>query len=231
MRRLPGSTALSVFCATLAISATSCGLRTTLDTEPGAPSQAGAGTSGKLDGGLPGGAVSPDAATTTNPFGTADASPGTVIPPVPDAAPPTVPMADAAFVTAADTRPATVRPDASLQGPETGLVIPPAGRDAGVGRSDLGVANRDAGVPIPPPSRDAGFMPPRFGTDGGLTFPSPDLGTGGPRVRDGGFAFPGLGIDGGFTPPFAMDGGFPFGVRDSGRRLDTGRSRAATPQP
>lgn len=229
MRRLPGSTAFSIFSAALIVGATSCGLRTTLDYQPGESGQTATNTAtstGKLDGGLPVGAVTPDAATT--PPGKADVPPATT-PSAPDAAPPSNTTPDAAVIRL-DTRAGT--PDATLQLPEAGNVPPFTRPDASVGRTDVGGANRDAGAPTTPVTRDAGPTPPRLRADAGSVFTTPDLGTRTPATRDAGFAFPATGIDAGFAPPSAIDGGFTFGGRDAAGRTrpDGGRARGATGQ-
>jgi hypothetical protein len=227
MRRLPGSTAFSIFSAALLVGVTSCGLRTTLDDDPGASGQTATNTgtsTGKIDASAPGSTVTPDAAV--NPPGKTDAPPGTVTPSTPDAAQPPATTPDASVIIRFDTRAGTpTTPDATLQLPEVGNVLPGRG-DASVGtRTDLGLANRDAGAPPTPVTRDAGVTPPRAGADAGPIFTGPDAITRIPGGRDAGIGFPTTGIDAGFATPFAIDGGFTFG---GGRtRPDAGRTRGA----
>ncbi len=219
MRRLPGSTAYSILQVALLVGATSCGLRTTLEDQPGMPGQSETDPStstGKNDAGVPGAVASADAATQSP--GKADASPATTTPPTitPDAAQPVAVTPDAAPFNRPDTRADSATRDISAR-PEVGFVLPPITRDASVGGPDVRPTNRDAGIPPTPPVRD-----------GGSSFAGPDLGTRVPGVRDAGFAFPTAGIDAGFGRPFTIDGGITFGGRDAGRnRPDGGRGRGA----
>ena len=232
MRRLPGSTAYSIFSAALLVGATSCGLRTTLDYDPGAPGQTATNTgtsTGKIDAGALGAAGTPDAGPTA--ASKADAPPATT-PITPDAAQPIGTTPDAAIIRL-DTRTTPTTPDATVQPAEVGSVPPFTRGDASIGgRTDVGVANRDAGIPPTPVTRDAGPTTTRPGADAGPGFTGPDLGTRVPGGRDGGFAFPTTAADAGFAFPTTIDGGFTFGGRDAAVRTrpDGGRARGAAGQ-
>jgi hypothetical protein len=232
MRRLPGSKAYSIFSAVLLIGATSCGLRTTLDYEPGAPGQTATNTgtsTGKIDAGAPGAAGTPDAGPTA--ASKADAPPATT-PITPDAAQPIGTTPDAAIIRL-DARTTPTTADATVQPAEVGSVPPSTRGDASVGgRTDVGAANRDTGVPSTQVTRDAGPTNTRPGADAGPGFTSPDLGTRVPGARDGGFALPTTATDAGLALPTTIDGGFTFGGRDAAARTraDSGRAQGAAGQ-
>ena len=179
-------------CTVAVLVASSCGLRTTLDSESSSPGTAAAtpmptgGTSGgRPDASAPGGGPN------------ADVGSG------PDLASLVVPDASTSDVFQGGTVPQPLGPDAGLRtGPDTALRVGP---DAG---PPVGGTVADARGPVPP---DAGGRGPIGIGDSGVV--TPDART----IRipiggDAGFVFTLPGGDGGFvfTIP-GIDGGFTFG--------------------
>ena len=186
-------------CVVAVFVASSCGLRTTLDSEsssPGATSATPAPSSGTLGG-------TPDASTPGGGL-KADAGLG------PDVVSLTPPDAKASDL--AQNLPQPLIPDAGLQvGPDVGLQVgPDAGLRVGPDAGQRDAVAADARGPIVVPS-DAGGRGPIGIADSGLL--SPDARTiRAPVGVDAGFAVPPPVGDGGFV--FAIpgiDGGFVFG--------------------
>lgn len=204
MPALPVRTAVCGILTALVFGGAGCGLRTTLEAEPGTGPDARTagpvadasplGTGGSSGFGLPDAAAvtTPDVATDTQIFVNG-----------PDVGP----------VRSPDAFSIPTRPDGSTAPAPTPDASALGGRDSGFTPPDTArpVPTRDAGTIL---GRDAGFTIPGFGNDAGFTFPT---------RPDGGFTIPGFGNDGGFTiPGFGNDGGFTIPTQPGAGGTGTG---------